>query len=287
MIPVHFVKSYKMAQLLVKHKADLDAKNKDKISAIFYAPDDKTFMFFRRKGADFDLSLSDETKKYKDELLAKTRSPKIIMMLINANADINFQNENKETPLHKLIKQKATADDSRIARYIRTLVRRRADVDIRDKHELSPFHYSIKNCDVESGKWMFGRSIEVRRHLATNSWKGPMKKIIQNNKECWDKIKEAAQQLKTKQEKERAARKSRSARSKSKKKKPVKQATAKPKKVLPKRPIKSPLKKSPVKSPAPRKSPLPGPVQPKPAVPTPAPRPTTEPGKIPVKDLSS
>ncbi len=181
-MPIHYIQSYEMASLLINRKARINFKNKKGLPPIFFSPDKRTMQLFISKGAKLDVPTDGGFT-----LIDSVKNPEIILMLVKAGANVNSQNAQGETPLHRLIKSK-TGDKNSVMRAIRRLVRRGANVDIRDKHGLSPLHYAIKKCDIASGVLFFGYSKEIKQQLALQQFTGPLKFIVKNNRKCWQSI---------------------------------------------------------------------------------------------------
>jgi len=180
-LPIHYVKKYEMAQLLVSNKANLTFRNKKGFPPIFFAPDEKTLNLFKRNGARLNVSIQDGST-----LLDITKNPSIIRYLINNGAPINSRNSEGDTPLHKLMKYQSKKN--RKARsLIKTLVKRGANVDLRDKHGFSALHYAIKKCDIKTGRLFINSSREAKKQMR-KKLRGKLKQMAIRNPACWDKI---------------------------------------------------------------------------------------------------
>lgn len=181
-LPIHFIRSYEMAEFLIENKSDLDHKNERGLTPAFSAHDGKTLELFRAKGAFLSLTSSDS-----HVLLEHTDNPNIILMAINAGGNVNSRNTSRETPLHRLVKL-SNKEDPKIYTAMQSLVKRGANVDMRDRHGLSPIHYAIQQCDIAAGKIFIKSSREVRKQLESKQWDDPLKSLIADKKDCWNKI---------------------------------------------------------------------------------------------------
>ncbi len=242
-MPIHYIQSYEMASLLIRHNARINFKNKKGLPPIFFSPDKRTMKLFISKGAKLDVPTDGGFT-----LIDSVKNPDIILMLVKAGANVNSQNAQGETPLHRLIKNKNT-DKENLQRVIKRLVRRGANVDIRDKHGLSPLHYAVKKCDIASGALFFGYSKEVKQQLALQQFTGPLKFIVKNNRKCWQTI--SSRYNKTKAARKPVARK------------PATRKTTKKPPTLPGRPapvsqVKPPLPRKPVSRKPSSGTPVPG-----------------------------
>ncbi len=181
-MPIHYIKSYKMASLLLENDAVVGFRNKKGLTPIFFVPDERTMRLLIAKGAKLDIpSLSGMT------VIDNVENPDLIMLLIKAGINVNSQNSKGETPLHRLIMSKH-AKNRHTFRVIKSLVRKGADVDIRDKHGMSPLYYAIRKCNVESGKVFFRNSREVKEQSLLKDFTGKLRFIVRNNNKCWKLI---------------------------------------------------------------------------------------------------
>jgi len=184
-MPIHFIKSYKVAALLLDKGALANVKNAKSLTPIFFAPDDRTLKLLISKGAKLDVSTKEGNTP-----IAYARNPSVIRYLISKGANVNSQNDLSETPLHHLITLSASSNQQRDS-VIKLLIRKGANVDMRDSHGWSPLYYSIKDCDMSAAQLFYIASRDVRKQLGYKRLRGQISAIRKSNPICWKKVKTA------------------------------------------------------------------------------------------------
>jgi len=188
-MPIHLIKGYEIALLLLDRGALANVKNAKSLTPIFFAPDDRTLKLLISRGAKLDVSTNEGSTP-----IAYAKNPKVIRYLINKGANVNSQNSQGETPLHRLISLSAEKNKDRNS-VIKFLLKRGANVDLRDVHGWSPLHYSIRDCDIDSAQLFYVASREVRRQLAYRRLRGQLSLVRRGNIKCWIKVKTAAAKI--------------------------------------------------------------------------------------------
>lgn len=182
-MPIHFIKGYEVALMLLDHGALANVKNTREQTPIFFAPDDRTLKLLTSRGAKLNVSTNDGTTP-----IAYATNPSVIRHLIKKGANVNSRDSKGKTPLHRLISLDSASNKQRDA-VIKYLVKRGANVDLRDENGMSPLHYSIRDCDLEVAELFYLRSREVRRQLTYRKLRGQLATVSKSKGNCWRKIK--------------------------------------------------------------------------------------------------
>lgn len=137
--PLHHVRSKEMAQLLIRHGADINATNNDGITPLTHlamcwphgprADDVGIARLLILNGADVNARDS-----YSFTALHRVRSRAMARLLIECGADVNAKTDDGETPLVYAVFRDAV----KIARF---LMANGADVNAKDDESMSLLHY--------------------------------------------------------------------------------------------------------------------------------------------------
>ena len=87
--------------------------------------------------------------------------PEAVQVLLESNADINSQDANGETPLHKTLTYFRSPSDEKIANMVRRLLEQGADPNIRRHDNTTALHRVSYHGSVEVGRLLLSYGAKV------------------------------------------------------------------------------------------------------------------------------